>query len=174
MNGASIDTLRICLKNGLLVAQATRLFRPATCRKGSNGSRQWGPPYRKVFRDSSGRRVASCLRRAKRLGRFCLSLPSRHERGESRREGKLIKGTSSPRPSPPFEEERERKSGCALKANVLPNITGGPPAPPIFKTSSVSNLGFIVGAWGLEFLWSLALGIWSFQTVRFSLPLAHV
>src|SRR6266576_3942523 len=33
---------------------------------------------------------------------FLLSLPARNERGESRREGKLIKSASSPRPSPPF------------------------------------------------------------------------
>ena len=115
-----IAFLRACLKNGLLVAQATRLFRPATRRNGSIRSRQWGPPFCNVFRGSSGRRVAelggragSCIRHAKRLRRFCLSLPARHERGESRREGKLIRSASSPGPSPPFEEARERKSGCA-------------------------------------------------------------
>src|SRR6185436_1544326 len=33
---------------------------------------------------------------------FWLSLPARNERGESRREGKLFKRASSPRPSPPI------------------------------------------------------------------------
>src|SRR5881394_2286194 len=45
---------------------------------------------------------SSCVRHAKRLRGFALSLPTRNERGESRREGKLIKSASSPRPSPPF------------------------------------------------------------------------
>src|SRR5881394_2410697 len=42
---------------------------------------------------------------------FCLSLLARNEWGESRREGKLIKSASSPRPSPPFsggEGEKKR------------------------------------------------------------------
>jgi len=38
----------------------------------------------------------------KKPATFCLSLLARNERGESRREGKLIKRSSSPRPSPPF------------------------------------------------------------------------
>src|SRR6185436_5777145 len=64
----------------------------------------------------------------KKPAALCLSLLARNERGESRREGKLIKRSSSPRPSPLFEEERERKRGYALKANLLPNTTGHKPA----------------------------------------------
>ena len=44
---------------------------------------------------------------------FCLSLPARNERGESRREGKLIKSASSPRPSPPFVWRRGRANAVA-------------------------------------------------------------
>src|SRR5688572_9920862 len=45
---------------------------------------------------------------------FCLSLPARNERGESRREGNLIKNASSPQPSPPFLRRRGRENAVAL------------------------------------------------------------
>src|SRR5207249_6939634 len=49
------------------------------------------------------------------------SLPARNERGESWREGKLLKnGLLSP-PSPPLGKEREKGSAAALEANHLPN-----------------------------------------------------
>ncbi len=57
---------------------------------------------------------------------FCLSLPERNERGESRREGKLIKKRLlSPALSSFFQEERERKRGSTLKANLLPGGSMG-------------------------------------------------
>jgi len=59
----------------------------------------------------------------KKPAAFCLSLLARNERGESRREGKLIKDPPLPGPLLLFEEERERESGYALKANLLPNTT---------------------------------------------------
>jgi len=60
---------------------------------------------------------------------FCLSLPARNEQGESRREGGIDKKRLlSPALSSFCEEERERKCGCALKANLLPNRTGHRPA----------------------------------------------
>src|SRR5438045_682362 len=45
------------------------------------------------------------------------------ERGETDKKHLL-----SPALSSFFEEERERKRGCALKANLLPNTTGHRPA----------------------------------------------
>jgi len=41
-----------------------------------------------------------------------LPLPARNERGEGRGEGQLIKTASSPQPSPPLGEEREKMSGA--------------------------------------------------------------
>ncbi len=53
------------------------------------------------------------------------SLPARNERGESRREGKLMKnGLLSPALSSFFGEEREKGSAAALQANYLPNSIG--------------------------------------------------
>src|SRR6266581_4232037 len=64
--------------------------------------------YRAVARAS--RQLCSAR---KTLAAFCLSLPARNERGESRREGKLIKSASSPRPSPPFLRRRGRENAVA-------------------------------------------------------------
>ena len=47
-----------------------------------------------------------------------LSLPARDEWGESRREGRREKPTSSPRPSPPFGEEREKKTPILIRFKV--------------------------------------------------------
>src|SRR6185436_3247117 len=67
--------------------------------------------------------LTSCVRHAARLRPFG-SLSPRGTSGERVGErGKLIKSASSPLPSPPFEEERERNRGCALNANLLPNTT---------------------------------------------------
>src|SRR5204863_7753681 len=49
----------------------------------------------------------------------CLSLPARNERGESRREGKLIKSASSPRPSPPFLRRRGRENAVAHSKQIV-------------------------------------------------------
>src|SRR2546430_16234841 len=50
------------------------------------------------------------------------SLPARNERGESWREGKLMKnGLLSPALSSFFGEEREKGSAAARQANYLPN-----------------------------------------------------
>jgi len=66
-------------------------------------------PYRRF--------VINCLRHVNGLRCFAsLSL-----RGTSGERGELNKCASSPRPSPPFEEERERKRGGALQATLLPN-----------------------------------------------------
>src|SRR6266566_10138678 len=54
----------------------------------------------------------------KALATFCLSLPARNERGESRREGKLIKSASSPRPSPPFLRRRGRENAVASSKQI--------------------------------------------------------
>jgi len=60
---------------------------------------------------TKGARVCDQLCSAQRaLGRFFLSLPTRNEWGESRREGKSIKTTSSPQPSPPFMRRRGRRN----------------------------------------------------------------
>ena len=40
--------------------------------------------------------------------RKVLPRPVRNERGEGRSEGRLIKTASSPQPSPPFGEEKEK------------------------------------------------------------------
>ncbi len=50
---------------------------------------------------------------------FCLSLPARNERGESRREGELIKSASSPRPSPPFLRRRGRENAVARSKQIF-------------------------------------------------------
>src|SRR6185503_18328836 len=72
-------------------------------------------PIRRVLDPAPQKPVGDQLRSAhKTLAAFCLSLPARNERGESRREGKLI-GASSPRPSPPFVRRRGR--------DLLPNRT---------------------------------------------------
>src|SRR5436309_7695319 len=50
------------------------------------------------------------------------SLPARNERGESWREGKLMKnGLLSPTLSSSFGEEREKGIAAAVQANYLPN-----------------------------------------------------
>src|SRR5881392_2520334 len=50
------------------------------------------------------------------------SLPARNERGESWREGKLMKnGLLSPTLSSFFLEEREKGIAAAIQANYLPN-----------------------------------------------------
>src|SRR5205809_1733002 len=57
------------------------------------------------------------------------SLPARNERGESWREGKLIKNDLlSPTLSSFFGEEREKGSAAALQANYLSNRNGVSPA----------------------------------------------
>src|SRR5437667_10611188 len=56
------------------------------------------------------------------------SLPARNERGESWREGKLMKnGLLSPTLSSFFGEEREKRIAAAVQANCLPNSIGVPP-----------------------------------------------
>ena len=45
--------------------------------------------------------------------------PARNERGESRREGKLIRGASSPRPSPPFLRRRGRENTAARSKQIF-------------------------------------------------------
>src|SRR5881394_794088 len=50
---------------------------------------------------------------------FCLSLPARNERGESRREGKLIKNASSPRPSPPSLRRRGRENAVLRSKQIF-------------------------------------------------------
>src|SRR6185436_4846421 len=50
---------------------------------------------------------------------FCLSLLARNERGESRREGKLIRSASSPRPSPPFVRRRGRENAAARSKQIF-------------------------------------------------------
>src|SRR5204862_8037122 len=50
---------------------------------------------------------------------FCLSLLARNERGESRREGELIKSASSPRPSPPFLRRRGRENAAARSKQIF-------------------------------------------------------
>src|SRR6185436_17739690 len=60
----------------------------------------------------------SCSAR-KALAVFFLSLPARNERGESRREGKLIKSASSPRPSPPFLRRRGRENAVPLSTQIF-------------------------------------------------------
>src|SRR5438552_11964278 len=58
------------------------------------------------------------------------SLPLRNERGESWREGKLMKnGLLSPTLSSFFGEEREKRIAAAVQASYLPNRIGDPPAP---------------------------------------------
>src|SRR5439155_15129257 len=78
--------------------------------------------------DSHGR-DASCVRHAKRSRHLPLS--PREERAGRESERGVIdkKRLLSPGLSSFFEEERERKRGCALKANLLPNTTGGTPVP---------------------------------------------
>src|SRR5881394_1464156 len=61
---------------------------------------------------------------------FCLSLPARNERGESRREGKLIKNASSPRPSPPFLRRRGRENEVLRSMQIF------------YRTQLVKNLRF--------------------------------
>jgi len=57
------------------------------------------------------------------------SLPLRNERGESWRQGKLIKNDLlSPTLSSFFGEEREKGSAAALQANYLSNRNGVSPA----------------------------------------------
>ena len=57
------------------------------------------------------------------------SLPARNERGESWREGKLIKNDLlSPTLSSFFGEEREKGSAAALQANYLSNRNDVSPA----------------------------------------------
>src|SRR6266545_320022 len=78
----------------------------------------------------SGGRRASCVRHGKRLRHFA-SLSPRGTSGERVGERGEIdkKRLLSPALSSFLEEERERKRGCALKANLLPNTTGGTPVP---------------------------------------------
>src|SRR5437667_12695601 len=58
------------------------------------------------------------------------SLPARNERGESWREGKLMKhGLFSPTLSSFFGEEREERIAAAVQANYLPNSIGDSPVP---------------------------------------------
>jgi len=67
---------------------------------------------------TQGARVCDPLCSARKtLAAFCLSLPARNERGESRREGKL--STSSPRPSPPFLRRRGRESAVARSKQIF-------------------------------------------------------
>src|SRR6266498_2734457 len=47
-----------------------------------------------------------------------LSRPARNERGESRREGELLKSASSPRPSPPFLRRRGRENAVARSKQI--------------------------------------------------------
>jgi len=59
-----------------------------------------------------------------------LPLSPREERaGREPERGEIdMKRLLSPALSSFFEEERERKRGCVLKANLLPNTTGRRPA----------------------------------------------
>jgi len=63
---------------------------------------------------------------------FCLSLPARNERGESRREGKLIRSASSPRPSPPFLRRGGRENAAARSKQIL----------SFCRTQQVTNLRY--------------------------------
>src|SRR5438874_380773 len=55
----------------------------------------------------------------KTLAACCLSLPARNERGESRREWKLKRSTSSPQPSPPFLRRRGRENAVARSKQIF-------------------------------------------------------
>src|SRR5438876_6817734 len=69
---------------------------------------------------TKGARVCDQLCSARKaLAAFCLSLPARNERGESRREGKLIRSASSPRPSPPFLRRRGRVNAVARSKQIV-------------------------------------------------------
>ena len=137
-------------------------------------------------RDRIGGRACGPLCSARKtLAAICLSLPARNERGESRREGKLIECASSPRPSPPFLR-REKKCGCARKANLLPHTIGLRPADisvfgkqraqttnskfqtpsskeapntslPAFATASILGLGFEI--WNFSGAWGFVLRV---------------
>ena len=82
-------------------------------------------PYRRfvigrTLLASGGWQVKNQLCSARKtLAAFCLSLPARNERGESWREGKLKKSTSSPRPSPPFLRRRGRESAVARSKQIF-------------------------------------------------------
>src|SRR5438876_266411 len=65
------QSLTACLKNGLLVAQATRLFRPATRRtERERRFEPMGPTFRDAARGTSGRRVADRRGRVARATHF--------------------------------------------------------------------------------------------------------
>ena len=71
--------------------------------------------YNSAIRQIENQSCSAC----KTLAALCLSLPARNERGESRREGKLIRGASSPRPSPPFLRRRGRENTAALSKQIF-------------------------------------------------------
>src|SRR6185503_5469147 len=75
------------------------------------------PSNPNAFQAAKPLRVTDPLCSARKtLAAFCLSLSARNERGESRREGKLTKIASSPRPSPPFWRRRGREKSITAGA----------------------------------------------------------
>src|SRR6185503_10104217 len=78
------------------------------------------PSNPNAFQAAKPLRVTDPLCSARKtLAAFCLSLPARNERGESRREGKLTKSASSPRPSPPFVRRRGRENVAARSKQIF-------------------------------------------------------
>ena len=70
----------------------------------------------------------------RRVFRFSLS-PRRHEWGESRREGQREKRATSPRPSPPFGEEREGQNPVLRRLMATIRVQ----ALEVFPTHARSN-----------------------------------
>ena len=92
-----------CETSSLRTAFANRCRRPA---RDCGRYRLW---FTGAERAKNGGVAAHEPENERQVFRFSLS-PRRHEWGESRREGWREKPTSSPRPSPPFGEEREKKN----------------------------------------------------------------
>src|SRR6266498_2562391 len=73
-----------------------------------------------------------------------LSRPARNERGESRREGELLKSASSPRPSPPFLRRRGREDAVARSKQIfcrrqLTFLSAGSGDFPVARPSPIFN-----------------------------------
>src|SRR6266496_2457820 len=80
----------------------------------------WDHEPLRLAKARSGPRVCDQLCSARKtFAAFCLSLPARNERGESRREGELIKSASSPRPSHAFFRRRGRENAAVRAKQVF-------------------------------------------------------
>ncbi len=193
-----IAFLRACLKNSLLVAQTTRLFRPATRRTerqqpfepmGSAFSQR----FSRQFRLAGRRYVFSALPTtcgivpALLAGRAHFWSAAGSEGSEAPRRFGL---GARARPEPCFNTGARRKSKAPsplCSAGALQNLNAGAlnayarrpgragrPRHPCSKQALTANVDGLLelGAWNFSGAWRLEFG--AFVRVRFSLSAAHV